>query len=165
MAATRAPQAPRPRREGAELPESAPVVAAATAWMPKVVPVMTWVEPSVVTVVVIVAGTGAAVVVLQPDQVPVHEEKGPQPAVQVVQASQLTPLAFVPQGPKPPGPKPPGGPPCPPLPPHIPGPPHGPFPPQPLGAEGRPVEQAEIQLDHPAEFQPPPGPKPGPAVI
>ena len=39
MAATSAPAAPRPRSEGAELPESAPVVAAATAWMPKVVPV------------------------------------------------------------------------------------------------------------------------------
>ena len=43
MAAISAPAAPRPRREGAALPESPPVVvaAAATAWMPKVVPVMT----------------------------------------------------------------------------------------------------------------------------
>lgn len=41
MATTRAPQALRPRREGAALPESALVVAAATAWIPKVVPVMT----------------------------------------------------------------------------------------------------------------------------
>jgi len=104
---------------------------------------MTWVEPPVVTVVVMVAGDGEAVVVLQPDQVPVQEEKGPQPAVQVVHESQLIPLACVPQGP----PNPPG-PPCPPEPPHIPGPPHPPLPPQPLGAEGRPVEQAETQLDH-----------------
>lgn len=104
---------------------------------------MTWVEPPVVTVVVMVAGMGELVVVLHPDQVPVHEEKGPQPAVQVVHESQLMPLAFVPQGPNPPPPKGP-----PPLPPQLPGPPHGPLPPQPLGAEGRPVEQAEIQLDH-----------------
>jgi hypothetical protein len=117
MAATRAPQAPRPRREGAALPESEVVVAAAwTAWMPNVVPVMTWVEPPEVTVVVMVAGTGELVVVLQPDQVPVHEEKGPQPAVQVVHASQFTPLALVPHGPQPPGPPgPPGNPPGPPV--------------------------------------------------
>ena len=85
--------------------------------MPKVVPVMTCVEPPDVTVVVMVAGTGASVVVLQPDQVPVQEENGPHPAVQVVHESQLMPLAFVPQGPKPltlPGP--PEGP-------HAPGPP------------------------------------------
>jgi hypothetical protein len=138
--------------------EPAVVVAAATAWIPKVVPVMTSVEPPVVTVVVMVAGTGVAVVLLQPDQVPVQEEKGPQPAVQVVQESQLMPLAWVPQGPNPP----PGPPLCPPQ---LPGPPQPPLPPQPLGAEGRPVEQAEIQLDHCAEFQPPLGPKPGPAVI
>lgn len=164
MAATSAPQAPRPCSEAAPLPEAElpVVVAAATAWMPKVVPVMTWVEPPVVTVVVMVAGDGVAVVVLQPDQVPVQEEKGPQPAVHVVQESQLMPLAFVPQGPNPPGPP---GPPCPPGPPQLPGPPHPPLPPQPLGAEGRPVEQAEIQLDHCPEFQLPPGPNPGPAVI
>lgn len=103
-----------------------------------------------VTVVVMVAGMGVLVVVLHPDQVPVQEEKGPQPAVQVVQESQLMLEAFVPQGPKPPGPPEPPGPPPPPppRPPHIPGPPHAPLPPQPLGAEGSPVEQAEIQLDH-----------------
>lgn len=106
MAATRAPQAPRPRTEAAPLSELPVVVAAATAWIPKVVPVMTWVEPPVVTVVVMVAGTGEAVVELQPDQVPVQEENGPQPAVQVVHASQLMPLALVPHGPPkgPPGP-------------------------------------------------------------
>ena len=169
MAATSAPQAPRPCREGAALPEAEVVVAAAaTAWMPKVVPVTTAVEPPEVIVVVTVAGMGEFVVLLQPDQVPVHEEKGPQPAVQVVHESQLMPLALVPQGPNPPGPKPPGPPLGPPLfPPQLPGPPHGPWPPQPLGAEGRPVEAAEIQLDQPAAFQLPPGPKPepGPAVI
>ncbi len=42
MAATSAPQAPRPRREeAAPLSELPVVVAAATAWIPKVVPVMT----------------------------------------------------------------------------------------------------------------------------
>ena len=44
-AATSAPQAPRPRREGAALPALALALAlveeAATAWIPKVVPVMT----------------------------------------------------------------------------------------------------------------------------
>jgi hypothetical protein len=44
-----------------------------TAWMPKVVPVTTW----PLTVVVTVAGTGSSVVLEQPDQVPVHDEKGP----------------------------------------------------------------------------------------
>jgi len=100
MAATSAPQAPRPpKEEAAPLSELAVVVAAATAWIPKVVPVMTCVEPPVVTVVVIVAGMGEAVVLLQPDQVPVQEENGPQPAVQVVHESQLIPLALVPHGP------------------------------------------------------------------
>ena len=47
-------------------------------------PVITATEPFSVTVVVIVAGTGAAVVDEHPDQVPVHDEKGPHPAVQVV---------------------------------------------------------------------------------
>lgn len=55
-------------------------VTAATAWMPKVVPVM-MLPP---TVVVTVAGSGVAVVLEQPDHVPVHEEKGPHPAVHVV---------------------------------------------------------------------------------
>ena len=41
IAATSAPQAPRPRRDGAPLSELEVVVAAATAWIPKVVPVMT----------------------------------------------------------------------------------------------------------------------------
>lgn len=98
---------------------------------------------------------------LQPDQVPVQEEKGPQPAVQVVQALHGTPLASVPQGP----PKGPPAPPGPPWPPHAPGPPHPPWPFQPEGAEGKPVEAAEIQLDQAPEFQLPPGPKPGAAVI
>jgi hypothetical protein len=112
MAATSAPHALSPRIEAAPLSELEVVVAAATAWMPKVVPVKTWVEPPVVTVVVTVAGTGAAVVVLQPDQVPVQEECEPQPAVQVVQESQLIPEAFVPHGPpNPPGPPWPPGPP------------------------------------------------------
>ena len=86
MAAATAPQAPRPRSEEAPLllPELPVVVAAATAWIPKVVPVTTSVLPLVVMVVVMVAGIGEAVVLLQPDQVPVQEEKGPQPAVQVV---------------------------------------------------------------------------------
>jgi len=120
--------------------------------------------------VVMVAGMGELVVELQPDQVPVHEENGPQPAVQVVHESQLTPLAFVPQGPQPPmppgPPEEPQAPGPPPLPPQAPGPPQGPWPFQPVGAEGRSVEKAEIQLDHWPEFQPPLGPKPpGPAVI
>lgn len=41
IAAIKAPQAPRPRIDGALLPELPVVVAAATAWMPKVVPVRT----------------------------------------------------------------------------------------------------------------------------
>lgn len=41
--------------------------------MPNVVPVRTCVLPPVVIVVVIVAGEGVAVVVLQPDQTPVQE--------------------------------------------------------------------------------------------
>jgi hypothetical protein len=118
-----------------------------------------------VTVVVIVAGDGVAVVVLQPDQVPVQLENGPQPPVHVVQASQFMPLALVPHGPLPP-PKPPG-PPGPPWPPNPPWPPHGPLPgPQPEGAPGRAVEQAETQDDHALDPQPPLGPQPeGPAVI
>lgn len=36
------------------------------------------------TVVVTVAGSGVAVVLEHPDHIPVHEEKGPQPAVHVV---------------------------------------------------------------------------------
>jgi len=67
--------------------------------MPKVVPVITDVAPEMIWVVVMVAGTGAAVVLEQPDQVPVHELAGPQPAVHVVQASQLIPEALVPHGP------------------------------------------------------------------
>ena len=59
-------------------PDADPVVE--RAWMPKVVPVMT--VP--LTVVVTVAGSGVAVVLEQPDHVPVQEEKGPQPAVHVV---------------------------------------------------------------------------------
>ena len=97
-------------------PASEPVVAAAVwlkAWMPNVVPVKTAVDPPLVIVVVIVAGTGALVVVEQPDHVPVQELNGPHPAVHVVQLSQFMPEAFVPQGPKPPGPKPPGPPDCP----------------------------------------------------
>jgi len=140
------------------------VLAAATAWMPKVVPVMTLAWPSVVMVVVMVAGLGVAVVVEQPDQVPVHELNGPQPAVHVVHEPQLTSLALVPHGP--PQPPAPPGPPKPPGPPQPPCPDHGPLPgAQPLGAPGRPVDRAETQLDHWPEFQPPLGPKPGPAVI
>jgi hypothetical protein len=70
--------------------------------MPNVVPVKTCVLPSVVTVVVMVAGEGVAVVVLQPDQMPVQELNGPQPPVQVVQElspSQTIPEALVPHGP------------------------------------------------------------------
>jgi len=89
-------------------PDEEPVVS--RAWMPNVVPVMT--VP--LTVVVTVAGSGVAVVLEQPDHVPVQEEKGPQPAVHVVQEAvpeQAMPLAFVPQGPpQPPLPLPPGPP-------------------------------------------------------
>lgn len=66
--------------------EEAPVSEAATAWIPKVVPVMTEVAPLVTTVVVTVAGRGLLVVVEQPDQVPVQELNGPHPAVHVVLA-------------------------------------------------------------------------------
>jgi len=45
---------------------------------------MTDAWPLEVTVVVTVAGLGLAVVVEQPDQVPVQEENGPHPAVHVV---------------------------------------------------------------------------------
>lgn len=45
---------------------------------------MTDAWPFVVIVVVTVAGRGEAVVLEQPDQVPVQEEKGPHPAVHVV---------------------------------------------------------------------------------
>lgn len=74
----------------------------ATAWIPKVVPVTTEAWPLDVMVVVTVAGSGVAVVLEQPDQVPVHEENGPHPAVQVVHEAvpeQAMPLAFVPHGP------------------------------------------------------------------
>jgi len=69
------PDAPEPEAEP-ELEES-PV---SRAWMPNVVPVMTL----PLTVVVMVAGSGVFVVLEQPDQVPVQEEKGPHPAVHVV---------------------------------------------------------------------------------
>lgn len=77
-------------------PAEPPVVE--RAWMPNVVPVIT--VPF--TVVVTVAGSGVAVVLEQPDHKPVHEEKGPQPAVHVVQEAvpeQAMALALVPQGP------------------------------------------------------------------
>lgn len=79
------------------------------AWIPKVVPVMTVAWPLVVRVVVTVAGSGVAVVLEQPDQSPVQDENGPQPAVQVVHEAvpeQAIPLALVPHGP-PQGPGPP----------------------------------------------------------
>jgi len=128
------------------------------AWTPKVVPVMTDVAPLEVTVVVTVAGDGVAVVLEQPDQRPVQEEYGPQPAVQVVHEAvpeQAIPEALVPQGPKPPGPKPPGPPcPLPQLPPQLDPGPH------PLGALPTAVDTAEAHEDHEAEFQSPPGPNP-----
>lgn len=132
------------------------------AWIPKVVPVTTEARPSVVMVVVTVAGSGVAVVLEQPDQKPVQEEYGPQPAVQVVQEAvpeQAMPLAFVPQGPPhgplPPGPLPPGPPQeCPPqlLPQLLPGP-------QPDGAEPIAVDTWLAQAAHEALSQLPPGPQ------
>lgn len=66
-----------------------PLEPEATAWMPKVVPVTTDVLPLVTSVVVTVAGEGVAVVDEQPDQVPVQELNGPQPAVHVVLKNTL----------------------------------------------------------------------------
>lgn len=87
-------------------------------------------------VVVMVAASGLAVVVLQPDQVPVQVDHGPHPAVQVLQAQSVPPqgpLLFQPR----------------------PGPPQGPPPElQPPGGPGKAVLQADIQEDQPAGPQP-----------
>lgn len=142
MARTRAPHAPVLRTLDAPLVlvlEAAVPLVVATACTPNVVPVTT----CPFTVVVMVAATGLAVVVLQPLHVPVHDEKGPQPPVHVVNAQLAPPKGFLEFQP-------------------LPGPPHWP-PFQPLGAPGRAVEHADTH-----ELQPPllpQGPPPGPAVI
>lgn len=149
----------------AAFPLSPPVVA--NACTPNVVPLTTCVVPPVVIVVVISAGAGVFVVLEHPLHTPVQLLAGPQPAVQVVQSPQLTPLAFVPHGP-PPGPQPPAPPPPkPPGPPQPECPDHGPAPLlHPLGADGNAPLHALTQLDQLPLFHPPAGPHPlGPAVI
>ena len=128
-ARARAPDPGRERPVGPAL--KLLTLAVCTAWTPKVVPVST----SPLMVVVMVAASGLAVVVLQPDQVPVHDDHGPQPAVQVLQAQSVPPqgpLLFQP----------------------IPGPPHGPPPFQPPGGPGRAVLQADTHEDQPEGPQP-----------
>ena len=143
MATAKAPGLPTPATCGAALSEVEVVATAVSrAWIPNVVPV----SICPLTVVVTVAGEGVAVVELQPDQVPVQLEKGPQPAVQVDHAQLGPPHAPLL---------------CQPLP----GPPHGPVPDdQPPGGPRRAPEQAETQ-----ELQPlpeaPHGPRCGPFVI
>lgn len=90
---------------------------------------------------------------LQPDQIPVHCELGPQAPDQLDHGPH-PPLPGPPDvqaGPKPPGPPDPW-PPCPPGPPPF--PPQGPFPPQPLGAPGSAVPTRLVNDDQAAELVP-----------